>query len=193
VGTSGTARHLDDPDLTALDVRVAHFLDRRGVEVSIAKNCEGAAPVLVDLCGPPTVSGRVPDACRRVLGLPTRPPEHDPQLLWALDWLDHILAAALDRDLDAPPLAWAAIEQLHRGRPSDSAPWSILRRECVAGQLGLDMLYAEDAEWMDDGMFSRHAIAAYCDLHETIVDLAELLPDDTWQEIVARLYEDRLL
>ena len=193
VVTSGTARHLDDPDLAALDVRVAHFLDRRGVEVSIAKTGEGATPALVDLCGPPAVSGRVPDACRRVLGLPTRPPEHDPQLLWAVDWLDRILAAVLDRDLDSPPLAWPAIERLYRGRPSDSAPWSILRRECAAGQLPLDLLLPGEAEWMDDGMFSRHAIAEYCDLRETVVDLAELLPDDTWQEIVARLHRDHLL
>ena len=90
-------------------------------------------------------------------GLPTPPPDQDPQLLWALDWLDRILTEVLVRDLDAPPLAWPAIERLYRGRPSDSAPWSILRRECVAGQLGLDLLYASDAEWMDDGMFSRQA------------------------------------
>jgi len=193
VVTSGTARHLDDHDVSPIDVRVAHFLDRGGVEVSIATNGNGAAPVLVDLCGPPTVSGRVPDACRRVLGLPTSPPGQDPQLLWALDWLDRILAEVLGRDLDSPPLAWPAIERLYRGRPSDSAPWSILRRECASGQLGLDMLYPSDAEWMDDGMFSRQAIAAFCDLRETVVDLAELLPDDTWLEIVARLHIDRFL
>jgi hypothetical protein len=193
VVTSGTARHLDDRDVSPIDVRVAHFLDRRGFEVSLAKTGDGAAPVLVDLCGPPTVSGRVPDACRRVLGLPTAPPQHDPQLLWALDWLDRILAEVLGRDLDSPPLAWPAIEQLHRGRPSDSAPWSILRRECMAGQLGLDMLYPSDAEWMDDGMFSRQAIAAYCDLREVVADLAELLPGETWHKIVARLHLDQFL
>ena len=187
VVTSGTARHLDDRDAAPLDVRVAHFLDRRGIEVSLAKTGIGETPVVVDLCGPPTVSGRVPDACRRVLGLPTAPPEHDPQLLWAVDWLDRILAKLLDRDLDSRPPAWAAIEQLYRGRPSESAPWSILRRECAAGHLPLDLLFPGEAEWMDDGMFSRQAIAAYCDLRETVVDLAELLPDDTWQKIVARL------
>ena len=187
VVTSGTARHLDDRDAAPLDVRVAHFLDRRGIEVSLAKTAIGEAPVVVDLCGPPTVTGRVPDACRRVLGLPTAPPDHDPQVLWAVDWLDRILAMLLDRDLDSKPPAWPAIEQLYRGRPSDSAPWSILRRECAAGHLPLDLLFPGEAEWMDDGMFSRQAIAAYCDLRETIVDLAELLPGETWQQIVARL------
>jgi hypothetical protein len=93
----------------------------------------------------------------------------------------------LDRDLDSRAPAWPAIERLYRGRSSDSAPWSILRRECAAGHLPLDLLFPGEAEWMDDGMFSRQAIAAYCDLRETVVDLAELLPGDTWQKIVARL------
>ena len=97
------------------------------------------------------------------------------------------------RDLDSPPLAWPAVERLYRGRPSDSAPWSILRRECAAGHLPIDLLFPTDAEWMDDGMFSRQAIAEYCDLRETVVDLAELLPGETWEMIVARLHLDHLL
>ena len=32
----------------------------------------------------PGGSGRVPDTCRRVLGLPTSPPDADPQVLWGL-------------------------------------------------------------------------------------------------------------
>ncbi|MEO8695289.1 MAG: hypothetical protein ABI658_17320 [Acidimicrobiales bacterium] len=190
--TSGAAHHLDDHDASPFDVRVVYFLDRRGLEVSLAKTGE-RAPVLVDVIGPPSVLGRVPDSCRRVLGLPTEPPAHDPQLLWALDWLDRVLTEVLDRDLDSTPLPWSTIEQLHRGRPSDSAPWSILRRECAAGELDLDSLSASDAEWMDDGMFSRHALAAYLDLREVIVDLAELLPAETWHKIVARLQLDHIL
>ena len=193
VVTSGTAHHLDNDEVSPFAVRVAHFLDRRGLEVSLAKTNDGAAPVLVDVVGPPTVVGRVPDTCRRVLGLPTAPPEHDSQLLWALDWLDRVLGEVLVRDLGAPPLAWPTIEQLHRGRPSSSAPWSILRRECAVGQLDLGLLAASDADWMDDGMFSRQAIAAYRELREVVVDLAELLPTATWQKIMARLHRDRVL
>jgi hypothetical protein len=190
--TSGEAHHLDDRDTEPFDIRLVYFLDRRGLEVSLAKAGPGGAPVLVDVIGPPSVLGRVPDTCRRVLGLPTAPPAHDPQLLWALDWLDRVLTLVLDRDLDSTPLSWSAIEQLHRGRPSDSAPWSILRRECAAGELGLDSLSASDAEWMDDGMFSRQALAAYLDLREVISDLAELVPADTWHKIVARLHLEHI-
>ncbi|MEO5839952.1 MAG: hypothetical protein ABIQ73_27625 [Acidimicrobiales bacterium] len=190
--TSGAAHHLDDDDAAPFDVRVVYFLDRRGLEVSLAKAGRNGTPVVVDVIGPPSVLGRVPDACRRVLGLPTAPPDRDPQLLWAIDWLDRILTAVLDRELDAPPLPWSTIEQLHRGRPSDSAPWSILRRECAAGELDLVSLPADDAEWMDDGMFSRQALAAYLDLREVVVDLAELLPAETWHKIVARLHVDHI-
>ena len=193
VVTSGTAQHLDNDDVGPFDVRVVYFLDRRGLEVSLAKADDGRAPVLVDVIGPPTVVGRVPDTCRRVLGLPTSPPDRDPQLLWALDWLDRILTKVLDRDLDSSPLGWPEIEQLHRGCPSASAPWSILRRQCAAGLLDLGTLSASDAEWMDDGMFSRQALAAYLDLREVVVDLAELLPAETWHKIVVRLHLDHFL
>ena len=193
VVTSGTAHHLDTDDVVPIDVRVVYFLDRRGLEVSLAKTGDGAAPVLVDVIGPPTVIGRVPDTCRRVLGLPTPPPDRDPQLLWALDWLDRVLLEVLGRDLDAAPLDWPAIERLYRGRPSNIAPWSILRRECAAGQLDLGPLSADDAEWMDDGMFSRQALATYLDLRDVVADLAELLPGETWHKIVARLHLDHFL
>ena len=193
VVTSGTARHLDADDLAPIPVRVAHLLDRRGVEVSLAKTGDGASPMLFDRCGPSTSIGRVPDTCRRVLGLATSPPDTDPQLLWALDWLDRVLAEVLGRDLGSPPPAWTQIHHLHRGRSSISAPWSIVRRECAAGQLEIGRLPARDAEWMDDGMFSRQVITAYPELSDVLIDLAELLPSETWHKIVARLHRDHVL
>jgi hypothetical protein len=138
--TSGTARHLDTDDVAAIDVRVVYFLDRRGLEVSLAKAGDGAAPMLVDVIGPPTVIGRVPDTCRRVLGLPTPPPDRDPQLLWALDWLDRVLIEVLGRDLDSAPLDWPAIEQLYRGRPSNVARGRSFDASGAAGQLDLGPL-----------------------------------------------------
>ena len=190
VVTAGTAYHLDACGSAPMRVRVAHLIDRRGLEVSIAKSAVGPSPLLVDLCGEPESLGRVPDTCRRVLGLPTPPPETDTNLLWALDWLDRVLAAVLGRDLDSPPPAWPAIHVMHRGRSPRVAPWSILRRECAVGQLEIGQIAPSDAQWMDDGMFSRQAIAEYPDLCETMVDLAELLPDATWQHIVDQLRDD---
>lgn len=190
VVTVGTARHLDALDSPPMRVRVVHLLDRRGLEVSLAKTDGAAAPLLVDLCGAPTSLGRVPDTCRRVLGLPTPQPETNPQLLWALDWLDRVLAAVIGRDLDSPALAWPAIHQMHRGRSSIAAPWSILRRECAAGQLDIGDVSAADAEWMDDGMFSRQSIAAYPELLDLLIDLAELLPSETLRQIMDRLHDD---
>ena len=190
VVTSGTAHHLDDPDAAVIDVRVAHFLDRRGDEVSLAKTGDRTAPVLVNACGPPAVSGRVPDTCRRVLGLPTSPPDADPQVLWGLDWLDRVVTEVVGRDLGATPLAWPEIRLLHRGRSSCTAPWSILRRECAAGNLEIADLSTADAQWMDDGMFSRQSIAAYPDLLDLLIDLAELLPGETLRKIIDQLDGD---
>lgn len=186
----GTAQTLDRPDAAPRRVRVVHLLDRHGVEISMAKP-EGTTAMIVDLCGAPDTAGRVPDTCRRVLGLPTRPPVARTAALWAVDWLDRVLAEVLCRDLGAPPLSWPAVERLHRGRDADVAPWSILRRECAAGQLTIGGVTPAIAEWMDDGLFSRQVIAAYPELHELVADLADLLSPDVWQQLVDRIEHDR--
>ena len=192
VVASGTAHTIDWPGDAPLRVRVVHLLDRHGVEVSMAKP-EGtaSAAMIVDLCGAPDSAGRVPDTCRRVLGLPTRPPVAQPTTLWAVDWLDRVLAEVLRRDLGAPPLSWPAVERLHRGRNPDIAPWSILRRECAAGQLAIAGISPAVAEWMDDGLFSRQVIAAYPELHELVADLADLLPAEVWRQLVDRIEHDQ--
>ena len=191
VVTSGTAHTVDRPDEPPRRVRVAHLVDRDGVEVSMAKPEDATAPMIVDLCGAPDTAGRVPDTCRRVLGLPTRPPMADPTTLFTVDWLDRVLAEVLRRDLGAPPLSWHAVDRLHRGRNADVAPWSIVRRECAAGQLAIAGVTPAIAEWMDDGMFSRQAIAAYPELRELAADLSELLPDDVWRRLADRLQRDQ--
>jgi hypothetical protein len=187
--TSGTARELSGP-APPRPVRVVHMIDRHGVEVSLAidtSDVPGGRPAIVDLSGPPQSCGRVPDTCRRVLGLPTPPPVDDPSRFWTVDWLDRVLAEVLRRDLGAPPITWEAVERLHRGRHPDVAPWAILRRECAAGQLSVGGLSSSAASWMDDGMFSRQVVAAYPECDELVADLSELLPPAVWQKVLARL------
>jgi hypothetical protein len=200
VVTSGTARPVGvGDDRPPRAVRVVYLLDRRGDEVSMAKDASdtndrhAARPMLVDLCGPPETCGRVPDTCRRVLGLPTPPPSFDPASFWSIDWLDRVLTEVLRRDLDAPRLSWSAVERLHRGRSSDVAPWAILRRECASGQLAIGGLSPSTATWMDDGMFSRQVVASYPELHELLADLADLLPVEVWQKLVDRLRREQLV
>jgi len=189
VAMRGTAHHVDIPDDAAIPVRISYLLDRKGFEVSVAR-AEGTSPLLVDLSGDPATLGRVPDTCRRVLGLPTEPADADPQLLWGLDWLDRILASVVSRDLGSLPLTWPEVRQLHRGRTSRHAPWSIVRRECAAGQLDVAGIPPYVAEWMDDGMFSRQAIASYPDLIDLLRDLGELLPSETVHYIIEQLDAD---
>ena len=189
VALRGHARHLDLPGGAAIPVRISYLLDRNGSEVSVAR-AEGTEPLLVDLRGNPAALGRVPDTCRRVLGIPTSPPDADPQLLWGLDWLDRVLASVVGRDLGSRPLTWPEVRCLHRGRSSSNAPWSILRRECAAGQLDIAGLSPCEAEWMDDGMFSRQSITSYPDLIDLLSDLAELLPNETVHHIIEQLDAD---
>jgi hypothetical protein len=191
VVASGTAQAVDRPGDAPRRVRVVHLLDRHGIEVSMAKAEGTTAPMIVDLCGAPDTAGRVPDTCRRVLGLPTRPPTVPTAALWAVDWLDRVLAEVLGRDLGAPPLSWPAVERLHRRRDGDVAPWSILRRECAAGQLTIGGVTPAIAAWMDDGLFSRQVIAAYPELHELVADLADLLPAEVWRQLVDRIEHDQ--
>lgn len=191
VATGGTAQTIDRLDNPPRRVRVVHLVDRDGVEVSMVKPDESSAPMIVDLCGAPDTAGRVPDTCRRVLGLPTRPPVADTATFFTVDWLDRVLAEVLHRDLDAPPLSWPAVQRLHRGRDRTVAPWSILRRECAAGQLTIAGVTPATAEWMDDGMFSRESIATYPDVCELLADLSELLATDVWRSLVERLQRER--
>jgi hypothetical protein len=179
-------------------VRVVYLLDRCGAEMSMARDVraadgDGARPTVVDLCGPPEACGRVPDTCRRVLGLPTPPATIDPTVMWSIDWLDRVLVEVLRRDLDAPPLTWPAVERLYRGRDRDAAPWAILRRECACGLLAIGGIDPATAAWMDDGMFSRQVIASYPELHELVADLGDLLPGPVWTEVVARLRHERVV
>lgn len=160
-------------------VRIVYLVDRAGRAVHAARGIELSA-------GADEATGRVPDICRRVLGLPTAPPSSDPRTLWDIDWLDRILANRLAADLGAPPPKWNELDALRRHRSSIEAPWAILRREVAAGMLDVG-LPADLADWMDDGMFERELLARYPDLVGILTDLAELLPGTLMRRIIGLL------
>lgn len=160
-------------------VRIVYLLDRSGRAVHAARG--------IDLHDDANAAiGRVPDICRRVLGLPTSPPTSDPWQFWNLDWLDRILALRLAADIGAPPPSWNEVSALRRHRRSSEAPWAILRRECAAGLLDVG-LAPELAEWMDDGMFEREVLARSLDGPGIVADLHELLPVSLMGKIIAAL------
>jgi hypothetical protein len=134
--------------------------------------------------------GRILDACRRVLGLPTDPPVVAPAWWAATHWVDAIVAAVVGADLGATP-SWPALRALDTGAIDAHRSWSALRRRCATGRVRIPGIDAQGAAWMDDGMFSREALSAYPSLTALVADLRELLPWSTYEAVLEALC-DRL-
>lgn len=166
-----------------------HLLDADGTSVT---QLIGHAPDQLRL-GPDTVvrQGRLSDACRRILGLPTSPPPVD-MVHFVIDaWLSIVLRTALI----SPGLRWprvvelSLVHQLAAGpAPSESTnpaamadalrdlagsmDWHRYRAACVTlGGCPVSELSASDIAWMDTGMFSRWTH----DSMPTTADLLDLL------------------
>ncbi len=169
-----TARILDDPRTTPGPGSLVHLLDRGGRAVTVT-----SIGVDVMEIGPRDVpdEGRVPDLCRRALGLSTAPPPPDMGTLVIDAWL----GAIARRTLHQPGLSWAACVALHPGRvllgddpafgsgePTPAAmaratdllgtqaDWERYRQVCARGRgEPLSGLPPADAEWLDAGSFAR--------------------------------------
>jgi hypothetical protein len=180
VVTEGNAHHMDRPDETApRRVRCVHLVDRAGASASVLrlqgdeqKALEGGEP-----------QGRIDDVCRRALGLATAPPARSSLELWALLWLDRVVAAA--RATPGTRLQWPAVAALHpavavvvdddggRGREATQKlqrlaevlaevhTWSVLRRSCAEGDWPVDEVPGPIAAWLDDGAFSRWVLGGF--------------------------------
>jgi hypothetical protein len=175
---NASARRLDD-DGAPEPVTVAVLASRAGVT---AHAITGLSPD-GDVEGG---EGRLVDACRRVLGLATAPPDQCTRWWSVLDWVDRVLDAALGADLGEPP-PWPVVLRLDRGADLAGAPWSAVRARCATGRLVLPATTAAAAAWMDDGMFSREVVTAYPPLLASLGDLAALLPATTFDRLLDAL------
>lgn len=187
-------------------VLVAHLVARDGTAASVLQPYDGAPEVLPMANG--DAAGRADDLLRRMLGLRTPDPSHDVAELWALQWLDHVLAAAALRSPGAEPLSWPDVAARHpaaalAGRDrvlrtlvdhdlarlgrafARATSWSMLRTECVAGRWRVAGLSAADAEWLDDGSFSRWTMQQHAFCGEYLEDLRVLLAP----RVVSRIEE----
>ncbi len=187
--TPGRSMRLDEPYDDRRDVTACALVDRAGRVVSEVRAADGTV-----VCSGPTV-GRVADACRRVLGLATAPALCGPEIWFGLRWIDRVLAAVLDADLGAPP-PWAALDSLDEharacspARARARATWRGLRTACALGEIEIPGIAPCAAQWMDDGMFGREAIAVFAPLVDTLGDLRELVPVSTFDKIVERVSE----
>jgi hypothetical protein len=173
--------HLLDREEPPIRVVIAVLASRDGITSHRLRGTTSECPTTGG-------EGRMLDACRRVLGLPTPPAEHATDLWSALDWVDRALAAVLHADLGEPP-SWATLRRLDRGRHHAGRAWSALRRDCAAGRVTIPGVGPVAAGWMDDGMFSREALAAYPSLFDSLHDLHELLPPSTFDALLTGLAE----
>ncbi len=189
--TRGRARRLlddgprprSDPDDPPSAVRLALVVDRSGWAASGLRTADGPFVVRGDAGD---VTGRIPDACRRVLGLATPPPDDPVEDFFALLWLDHVLAAAATRP---GRLTWAEAVELHFGAglvadlvPASDGPgalspdealmvghtltgeqtsWRFVREQAAQLAERNELFDPEAAAWMDDGMFSREMLGGF--------------------------------
>jgi hypothetical protein len=167
-------------------------VDRAGDE---AGACSGTAASAAE------PMGRIDDALRRALGLPTAAPPGTTHLLWATQWLDAIVeqvaAAVATRPrrpgaaarlpalvglhpavaaYDLDPATLDLPELVARGhRLAADRDWSQLRRACTAGLWRHPSVDAEVAAWLDDGSFARWVLGDWPDLDDLVEAVDVLL------------------
>jgi hypothetical protein len=209
VVVQGRSWALDDRSADPRPVRLTHVVDRHGGLASVIRHA-GEEPMVRTETG----EGRLIDVCRRCLGLTTAPPPSDSTALWALLWLDHLLARAARgerlRGLVAAARAHPGVEMVAEHEPKlvdmaaerlvrigrmmgEARNWAHLRRAASAGEWPVENLAPDGAAWMDDGMFARWVLAEFPLLDEYLEELDRLLPASTVIAVRAVLAEWDLL
>lgn len=126
------------------------------------------------------------DACRRSLGLATRPAGSPPSDLAAVLWLDRLMTALVRGPLDwstaaalAPvPSRWRSTDPTQVGimLANNLPSWPAMRRAMACGEPGPVQLPRPWAQWMDDGMFARWCLGSFPDLDALRADVEFLAP-----------------
>jgi hypothetical protein len=159
--------------------RLVHLTSRHGATCAVAAGPDGVE--LVQGPRPPALEGRIPDACRRVLGLATAPPTVGTGAFFLTRWLDGALERAIAGDhvdagdllsdgFDPHGIAAATVDFDRRWS------WERLRRACAAGEPLVAGMTADEAAWWDEGGFSRRAFEGYLAASTMLDVLHELRP-----------------
>ncbi len=164
----------------------------------------GATSVSIALDGAPRpldvdgAVGRLVDACRRALRLPTPPLRTPPAAWFAQRWLDELVAALAGGE--APD--WGAAARLHplsrlveapgdlealARHPAARASWEDLRLTVALGHGDATAPEARLAAWMDAPMFGRWLLDARPPLDELAAAVADLAPPVVAQRVAATL------
>jgi hypothetical protein len=186
VGQNG--RWLTDAGADARSVRFGVLVDRAGPMVAGLRTPDTGFAALAD----ETPLGRIPDACRRVLGLGTPPPEAAIDDFWTTWWVDRILTEGLARP---GGLTWPDAQALHPGAVADDGPVDASRRAAAAVTWDqFRRLFARQSEvilgipppvaaWMDDGMFSREVLSSLPPVGSLLAELEPVVSPEVLGEL----------
>jgi hypothetical protein len=139
------------PGAESVRVRVTSLVCRDGTELSAVRRA-GEELELMEERG----FGNVPDTLRRVLGLPTDPPDVTIVEWLAKCWL-MVIAKRAKRGKRAPKLSWSDAAALHPSLDTEemaTMSWERFRQLYAADG-------SEEAAWMDEGMFARWQVHGY--------------------------------
>jgi hypothetical protein len=191
VSVPGWAHRLDDPGRARAEsppVTVTVMVHRTGVAAGLIRQGDRVAAM------PEPPDGVVPDACRRALGLPTDPAPATTAGLWALCWLDRIVATAARAPAGRGLHDWVAVAALHpAARPRPAAndpvslagaatalarawPWARLRAEPAVLDLPGPPPSPDLGAWMDDGMWARWVLSSMPAGDDLLRAVHDLLP-----------------
>jgi hypothetical protein len=186
---------------------LSFLVDRSNRSVSVM-HIEGQAPIVIETEAVDETVGALSDTCRRVLGLPTPPPDRSIVHLWATVWLDRVVERAA-ADPDARP-EWDDIAALHpalaflvvHGLPAVAHPgtvlveagrafgevasWSDLRDEYLddaPDALPDEVLEPSLVAWMDLGMFSRCVLGRLPELADLRTIASEVLATAVYERV----------
>ena len=186
----GRAHHPDQLDAAPETVRLGLLVSRAGDHVTLLRPVDGPPEVTIGKGN--DHHGRLPDACRRALGLTTAPPDSWPGQLWTLMWVESLLAESM---ADPGSVSWLqavrahpAIDHVLRLDPAVASElphrfiemvevisrqfsWDRLRLLACEGSMAGFGISAELASWMDEGMFSREVLSVFPPLASLLVDL----------------------
>ncbi len=187
VMASGRSTLVDEPPGHPYEaVVVVHLQARSGESMSLLGPPGGP----LKACSTPA-QGRIVDICRRCLGLGTDRPIGSPLWWWVARWLDQLCAEpALELVADERELVRAfpagmpfdvvpdlASLQEHARLLESACPWPLVRWGVAGGALSAPGITAEEAAWMDDGMFQRWALGEVPPLLYSLAELRSRLPE----------------
>lgn len=173
-----------------LRVRTAYLCTRTGQAYGRTVVADGR-----ELDEPPS-SGRMVDAFRRTLQLPTDPPPADAAELFTLRWLVNMIGVASEEERTLP---WDEAASLHDAvsllelQPHDLdraaaalhrvATWRELREAAAEGRGIPTGVAPDDAAWMDDGMFARELLGRYPSVALLLDDLSKAVSASTARRV----------